>query len=481
MKNTLRFLAVLLVAAFLVGCSGSNNSKRKKKRSKDTDETVESIEEETEEETSEQTTTTVAETETEPTETEPEITEPPKGEYGYIAEPDQFSINDEYVITDGEDYQCVYSSLTSHIEGNHQVFLRATAYDAGGNLLDSTGCSIDVIDKDDEVLADFYFYQVAPIDHLEYEFFYNDTDLVSANKDFTIEVGFEEYLVFAATNNGSNTIEFGLGIVLLLDKDGNVIQTHGVGFNDRDNELKVGATEYYTMDIPEGCTDYKLFTTAVRMNKSEPAKENICPELEIVATYTEDTAGATCDYGKGIFYVVKNVSDKKYEFFEQTISRDANTGELLYYTWGYEVINPGETCMFKATIHLSNAFPDTVEETRFTPLETEYNSVLGQLSASAYKDGNEIFISVTNNSNYYVGSPYVYTVTFDANGNYLYVLEGFFGEAYLDPGETGTRSHENQPDVASWELYVVTYGVYEEDPDPDKEYELNDDPEWMDD
>lgn len=467
MKRSLcKFLSIVLCLALFSACSSDSKSKKRSRKDRaDDEEVTEEVEEEiSEEETEPSETETTAET-TETTETEPVETEPPKGDYGYIAEPDMFTVNDYYVVPVDEDYQNTYVAFTSHLEGNHQVFLRATAYDAEGNKLDYTGSEIAVVAKDEEVLADLYFYQIAPIDHLEYEFFYNDTDKTSAIGDYTIEEGFDQYLVLAGTNNGSNVIKFGSGYAFFFDQDGNILKLDYFGFRDKQDEVKVGATEYSIMNRPENCTEYKIYISAERLDSNTPAAPLICPEAEIVETYLEDESNGFPD-GRAIYSVVKNISDKKYEFFTQTVFRDANTGKLLDYTWGYEVLNPGE----ETIMYADSIYAESVYETRITPVETDYPSVIGQMAPNAYKEGDTVILSVTNNSEYYVGSPYVYFVAFDADGNYLYVHGGFYSAVYLDPGKTTYRDYENQTKVASWKLYITTSGIYEEDPDPEDLY-----------
>ena len=469
MKRSLcKVLSTILCLTLFAACSSDSKSRKRSRKDRDDEEVTEEVEEETSEEETEpsESETTVETTET--TETEPVETEPPKGDHGYIAEPDMFTVNDVYILTEDENYQNTYVTFTSHLKGNHQVYLRATAYDKEGKSMGNLTSEISVVTEGEEALADFYFYQIDPIDHLEYEFFYNDTDKISAYGDFTIEEGFDKYLVLCATNNGTNVIMFGIGFAFFFDQDGNLLKYDSFGFQDVQYEVKVGATEYTIMKRPDNCTAYRFYIRAERLDSTTAAAPLICPEAEIVETYLEDASNGFPD-GRAVYRVFKNVSDKKYEFFSQSLFRDAATGNLLYYSWDYEVLNPGEEAVFYASCYSA----DSVEEIRISPIETDYPSVIGQMTADAYKDGGTVILSVTNNSEYYVGSPYVYFVAFDVDGNYMYVHGGFYSAVYLDPGKTTYRDFENQYDVASWKLYITTAGIYEEDPDP--EDELGDD------
>ncbi|MBR5347795.1 MAG: hypothetical protein IK125_00990 [Lachnospiraceae bacterium] len=379
-----------------------------------------------------------------------------KEKYGYRATDDEIVVNGIYTYPADVDYQPFAMDFTSHVPGNNYIYFYAYAYDSAGKELGQTGMSVNAVGDGETALAVLYFYQLAPIDHITYEVFFEEAaSPISARKDLAVNCGIGEKLIIEGRNRGDRSICVEGCTIIFFDKAGNVLYVSYAGLDDLDYELKAGDRHYDEVSLPDGYAYYKVFTDVTQLDNTHPAPTANPKEIEFIGDYTYGILrSGDFDDSKYHYLCIKNLADTTKLVTAHGCLRDAKTGELVGTIRSSVVVGPGDVDFLFYVENEMEKHPELSATYTLDVRDTDAIALNSQISGSVSFDGSTFVVTATNNSSYEVKNLRTFVVVFDAEGNYYTILVGFFGEPSIQPGETQSREFDGDfPKADHWELY----------------------------
>jgi hypothetical protein len=135
-----------------------------------------------------------------------------------------------------------YMVVTSHAGIPVQLYVNATAYDAGNTMISAANSTLEIIGPEEQSIMSLYFENAKNVDHIDYSLQINkDVYYEPVLRNLSVESNLNgQNLILSIKNNGEKPAEFVQGTALFFDANDQIVSTDFTYFTDNDSEIKPG-------------------------------------------------------------------------------------------------------------------------------------------------------------------------------------------------------------------------------------------------